>query len=510
MQKKAVILLYFCVLIIFLATCSAGYEIIDIYNPRTITAAVPTSETEPCSPIPTYTPTPMSFPCILTFVDFELPVISYLPQSPLPLHESYAWVVPPIFEYVRLFEYGYAVAKCCCRFGIVNMYGQIVVPIIFDDMGRGFSSNIDMSSGFIEARFDGRWGVVDTAGRVIVPFEYDAIFVMPEYSVAIVSVGERIMTRYQGLIDLTTGEVLVPIGEVNGMWRGSYGLVPAARHTGNWANRLYGFICVHTGETVIPFMYEGVSNFRRGGAPVRHNGMWGAIDRYNQVIELFIHAQSHNVVIGGYSTVTANIHPPDRITATAVASDTQRSSLRTYVITDTYENRELGIVSYYFDTGTVDRFRGNFAIITVGNAWGDDWNFGLIDKYGTEILPPIHARLHHFTDDLLQIDGGRFNRQGRLVNIHTMEQVLPWFDSIGILNYGYALINTEGTWIPYYEWMDKIVYGYWGVINYYGVIIIPPVLPFRDIYPAGQGLYTVQQPCGKWGGIRLETEFRVH
>ena len=505
-----------------------------------------------------------------------------------PTHGGYSWIMPPVFDNAGQFSGGLAVVSLDGKWGAVNTYGEVVLPIIFETLASrnaiyyvngqwyyiGFG-DVDLPSGFFSARLDGKWGVIDTEGRVIIPFEFDRTFINFEYEVVTVRVRESMNVYHTGLFDLATGRELVPIGTYSrisfirggfahvtcyeGLYRRegvinintghevvplTYGGVVHLSEGFSAVTRTFGWGIINTyGEGITPFIYNNVMSFSDDIVLVRRWGLWGAIDfegnyiltpKYNAINRVHMSPDMPEglalVFIGdplewdglwGILDVNSNeiivpvqhrdlwIIGENLALATADYWRTRVLGEPTsYTLIDITDGREIATGTFDFSDGMLQRFHGNFAIFTVGEAGAGYWRHGLIDRAGKEILPPIYYSIRHLSDDLLIINDStpidRFchRRQGRLINNTTWEEVLPWHDFIGELSNGMALINIGGSWLSPAEGSNEIVDGYWGFIDDAGQIVIPPVLAFERVQSVSEDIAAVQRD-GKWGFIRI-------
>jgi len=488
-------------------------------------------------------------------------------------HGGYIWVAQPTFCEVGQFYNGHAVVRRDGYFGIINSNGTIVVPIIYNDLG--WFGNINVSSGFIEARLGEKWGVLDFRPdflcrerpnpQKVIPFVHDEILINHHYGMAIVREGQR-PNYVSGLVELSTGRTVVPVGTYRRIWGFGEGLAIVSDRRGN-----HGFICINTGEIAVPLIYGWAHRFSNGLAAVQRSAQrdqgWGFINARGEEVIPFIYEQNTGVSPSGLILTIRNglrglmdtngtyivppkyqdidifrdtphdlaivrrddrrgllnivtgeyIIPPEFATVRLLGENIaallpwQEQEIQRrgdYPVTFTLfcirERREISTVTYNFHTGHISAFRGGFSIIATGDGWGDCWRLGLIDTQGNEIIPPIYDSMNHFSDYLLRIDylGGRFRRQGRLLCKRTWDEVLPWHDFISHPQNGFAIINTGGEWIHYGEWMDEIVGGYWGFIDEYANIIIPPTLDFQRVRPVSEGIAAVQRN-DKWGFIAV-------
>lgn len=183
------------------------------------------------------------------------------------------------------------------------------------------------------------------------------------------------------------------------------------------------------------------------------------------------------------------------------------SAPTTWILIDISTGQEIGEITYAFETGHISNFHGGVAIISVGNAWGDTWRNGVIDNMGREIIPPVNASIRHFSEYLLAVDyrdERTLTMRGRIVCKDTLEEILPWHDYVGQVESGLAVINTSGEWISWGEWMNQIVGGQWGIIDYAGQVVIPAVLDFTRVALAqGNANIVAVERDGKWGVIAI-------
>lgn len=491
-------------------------------------------------------------------------------ELPAPIHAGYYWLLPPVFT-----EFGatcgeHVIIQICCRYGVINGSGEIVIPPIFEHLTfssfHGRFGATDEPSSFVVAQLGLLLGVVDLTGHVIVPFSYAEIWVDDENKTA--QVRTPLNQNYQGLISLSTGEVIIPIGKYHGVSRVHDNLVAVSRRE-PYSLSLTGIKNIVTGELLIPIEFEQISlPFVGGRASALRDGKWGYINIYGEEVVPFIHERGSMRILregvklvtrddlwglidfegnyilpiiftriweqpdsdwaivteGGYSAglvdittgefilplefYTLNILGENRAKASIESNEHRwehHNPIRSFYLIDIAENRIITTITYNFDTGNIGNFHGNYAVISVGNAWGDDWRLGLIDRNGQEVRPPIYRTMHNFTDTLMHIDDcpqGRFRMQGRLYYTNTWEEILPWHDQIGQLRYNLATINKGGNWVQQYEWMDIIINGYWGFINELGEVVIPAVLPFQRVIIVSENMAAVQQN-DKWGLIHI-------
>ena len=427
----------------------------------------------------------------------DIPLVFNAPEAPAPTHAGYSWVIAPVFDRVGQFSNGLAAVMLDGKYGVIDAYGQVVVPIVYELLGHGLareiSLDVDMSSGLVEAQLGGKTGVIDTTGRVVIPFEFDAVFIRHEYGLAILRRGPW-NEDCLGLIELATGREIVPFGadeRIVGFGSISDGIISVALRDEGQYEWSWGYIDLATGEEVAPPADRYVVPFLSNGLTVvSHDDLWGIIDADGNYVVL---PRYHHLRLVCENLALATTEPWP-----------EWGEPISLILIDITDNREIATLTYVFKDGGIHDFRGDFAIFSIGEAWGAYWYVGLIDRAGREVLPPIYHNIRHFTDDLLIIDddpAGRRRLQGRIVNA-ALEEILPWHDHIGWVSDGLATLNTGGEWIPFGEWGDEIINGLWGFIDETGHVVIPPVMAFDRVAPVSEGIAAVELD-GKWGFIRV-------
>lgn len=194
---------------------------------------------------------------------------------------------------------GYVKASNDDLFGVIDVNGNVIVPLKYDYVGR-------MSEDIIIVREDGMYGFYDKHGNLVAPIEYKEIreFVggMARFRGVkkfgfINTKGEHIVDAFAdeaenfkegaclvtmnnniGLMNLNGDWVAAPMYEDGGSFSGGYAYLAQSGK--------YGFVD-KTGKFVIPMKYSGAKDFHPeyGLACVEENGLWGVIDvRGNYVV----------------------------------------------------------------------------------------------------------------------------------------------------------------------------------------------------------------------------------
>lgn len=139
-------------------------------------------------------------------------------------------IVAPRFDVAEKFgNNGLAKVKNENKWGYINLKGEEVVSLSFDEMG-------DFYYGLAPVKSNGKWGYINAQGHMAVHPRFDA---------------------------------------VSGVWRDGLSAVQAG---GKW-----GYIDPE-GETVIEPRFDQVMAFTNGLARVETDGRWGAVDTHGKVV----------------------------------------------------------------------------------------------------------------------------------------------------------------------------------------------------------------------------------
>jgi len=159
------------------------------------------------------------------------------------IDESKNEVVHPKYDFACDFKEGIALVRLNNKWGLVNRYGQEVVPPIYDKTGYSFTE------GLIPLKLDSLWGYVDSTGTMVIPMKFE----------------------YGGSFD----EGLATVG----------------------LNGKFGFID-YKGNMVVPAIYEESLYFWENIAMVKLNGKWGYMDRNGKIVAPIIYDEIKDITNG--------------------------------------------------------------------------------------------------------------------------------------------------------------------------------------------------------------------
>ena len=139
-------------------------------------------------------------------------------------------IITPKFDVAEKFGYnGLAKVSRNDKWGYVNLKGEEVIPLHFDEVG-------DFDFGLVPVRLNNKWGYFNAQGQIAVPITFDA---------------------------------------VSGIWRNE---LSAVQLRGKW-----GYVNPR-GDTVIKPSFDKATEFREGSAKVEVNRKWGTINTAGNVI----------------------------------------------------------------------------------------------------------------------------------------------------------------------------------------------------------------------------------
>lgn len=346
------------------------------------------------------------------------------------------------YKEVASFHEGVAIVRDADGYlGYINKEGKEIAPCIFEEAGL-------FSDGRALVSIDNRDGYIDKTGRLVIDTAY---FDGETFSNGLA----RIHTQSGiGYISPDGRKKILPVFEGGGDFRNSRATVMKA---GKWG------VINKEGKTIIPFIYHDQVVFAEGLAPVIRDGREMYIDSLGKT----------------------RISIPDSITNCGWFFD----GLARVAGTDMWgfiDKKGRMVIKPQFEYCTY--FTNGVAGYMVSKETDyktDDW-YGLIDKTGKRITPPIYREIFFSPkSDLIVVSGvygyGIINRQGKIVVPCVYEKIHPDHTGSGLFAANLA--------------------GKWGFINKLGKVAIPH--KFDEALPFSEGLAAVLND-GKWGYIDVK------
>ncbi|MGM9552626.1 MAG: WG repeat-containing protein [Clostridia bacterium] len=404
--------------------------------------------------------------------------------------------------------------------GLVNQYGKIVIPAIYD---RLWTMNENLVC-VIDGDFT---GVLDTSGNVIIPIEYDASW---GDNMAILN-GSRIRViknDAEGLMDLN-GNWIIPLGyewmdklgtsnnyivaRKNGMYRildnngniilENYEEIDSLYNTDKYIRITQNGLCGiadYNANVIIPTEYESINFIKDNIFSAEKSGQWGLIDTNNNTIIPFEYKW-----VGSVANNIVNCYTFDKkdylydLNGNCISeskyyiSEINSSDKNLIFIEDNDKhgamnsNNEI-IVPLVYDS--IEVFSENLFAVQ------KDGLYGLIDMTGNVVLPIEQPReirgkdlLNNdwITDDLYKLNKykddvytvGLINSNGKII--------LPMqYNSIELFNKDYFVVSKDG---------------YEGIVDKNGNEIIP--IEYEAIIPGATVLAVLEENSG-WKFAKID------
>lgn len=172
-----------------------------------------------------------------------------------------------IYEYISVFNSGFAVVQKDNKFGVINKNGQVVIPVIYNRIDQFYN-------GIALAIKGNKYGVLNTSGQPVIPFNYD--------DGGIASNGAIYMRqKSKTVIFDNRGKVIAPAGTYDSFYNVAI-------------NKINNLIFVErggkvgaidmTGKQIVPFIYTGVRESNEGLAIVIANDKSAVINQSGKII----------------------------------------------------------------------------------------------------------------------------------------------------------------------------------------------------------------------------------
>jgi hypothetical protein len=189
-------------------------------------------------------------------------------------------VVPLEYNSIGGFVDGVAIVRRGERWGTINTRGEVVIPL-------GFDAIVHFSEELGAVRIGEKWGFINTSGDVVIPAMFDWVGDFRN-GYAAVSVGDCWSNSMYGFID-TQGRLAVPmIYNIIGGTHGVDAFIPSPVPVNgvsivgvgdDWEGRKFGLVDVISGETVVPLEYDNIiyvgSENGREYFWANKDGLWG-------------------------------------------------------------------------------------------------------------------------------------------------------------------------------------------------------------------------------------------
>jgi hypothetical protein len=300
-------------------------------------------------------------------------------------------IIPIIYDEATAFVDGISAVGINKKVGFINKEGKYITELKYDDLSF-------LSDGFINVKLNKKWGYLDSNGKEVIEFKFD--YASPFYD-GYAYVGEN---GKFGFIDKTGKYIFEPILEFlpdtsfnksiqmenisnynlrveNGYFTRTFFLNKTNRFVNGLSkiieNKKYGFIDKN-GNKIIPTIYDYALPFKGELALVE-------IKNNNENIYYYINNKNEKKLSFLYPLipVTNNIdieflHIVDKKNNEVILMDLNGKEL--FRIKD----KKVG----FFDNS-------EYAIIVTQKN-----KFGLIDRIGKEVIPPIYDYILPFSEDL--------------------------------------------------------------------------------------------------------------
>lgn len=410
------------------------------------------------------------------------------------------------------------IAEISGKYGIINKHGEIVVPVIYDDISYYFEDRnpFYVKNGLIRVVKDFKYGMIDTSGKIILPLIYDCIGEFHEEMATIGYEGKW------GYID-ANGDVVIDL-IYDYAFDFSEGLAMVKR-----GNHYFGFID-KTGEIVIPLIYNGWSydsGFKNGlmVLEIFENG-YGVIDKTGNVVIPFEYAgiryncYSDEIYFEAGKFESLNPY----VLQTSFFDKNGRLILEIEISDGEYDNiifsgegllaaqkdekwgyinmaGEIAVPLIYFDIGYFHEGLAAVAMARGKNPRSGSFKikYGMIDTNGKEAVPFEYDRIFYNDNDFkleeavlvmkfVPEEGGEAVRKFGYIS-KTGDEIIPLiYDKPIQFEYGLAGVEQSGRY---------------GVINQSGDVVIE--LIYESIIIVDERLITAKKN-GKWGVINAKGE----
>ena len=171
-------------------------------------------------------------------------------------------IVEPKYKDANIFYEGLAAVGDGKKYGFINIKGDTVIPLIFDDIFLGFSK------GLSDVTRNDSCGYIDKKGKTVIQFKYETCYpFLSDHATVETFDGKTLLINKQGQHFQYDKE------KHNNIRLWALNTYPGSFQTESGRGRVN-----EKGDTIVPPIYSSVSNFIEGRSVVELNKLWGVYD----------------------------------------------------------------------------------------------------------------------------------------------------------------------------------------------------------------------------------------
>ena len=379
------------------------------------------------------------------------------------------------------------------KVGCIDLKGNEVVPVIYDDIGFWGNNLIPVNIGARKIDYSkkgGKWGFCNSKGNLVIPTKFDKAESFYE-GISAVQIG-----RKWGFIDTLGNMIIKPTFDEIRFFR--EGLCAVSK------NKKWGFIN-SKGAIVIELEYGGADYFKNGLATVfvgvlatdeneESIGKYCLINKKGEKIIEPIYEAIWNFVEG---LAKVEIKNPSDEYSTKKGFINSKGEIIAPLIYDRAEDFNDGLAVVGLVTPTKDLF-----------SFGDNYLYGYVNNSGKEIIKIQYNSANKFVHGKAIVSEGNQRRMG-FVNIDSKDN--------SIINHEdwakYALIDKNGRYLLNFDWrqLSVIDSNHYiaqrskfigdGVIDLKGNIVIP--FNYTNLRFIGHNLFSADDGGGDYGEAQV-------
>lgn len=338
-----------------------------------------------------------------------------------------AILVPYIYdEIIRTFSSGLINVCKNDKWGCLDLDGNVVIPLVYDWIFPFGKDPLDTTG----AKRNGKWGIIDRKGNVIIPCVYDEEIVF-KHERAIVS-----MDGKKGMIDIK-GNTIIPC-----QYTYLKPFVQSSKLIKVMENDKWGVLYTN-GNVLIPLSYDEIGELFIEYIVVKQNDHYGLVNIKGEFI-----------IPPAYDEIDKSYHDERlyEISSSSEYFSVKKNKKWKYLLAnnDCRNNNEYDWISGPFEYD-------NYIV-------KQNEKFGIVNRYGTVILPSIYEEIHTNHGFYVLCSKGQkglCDNNGKLI--------IPFsYDNIEIISRKSAIIEKEEKYSLFFFDNAKAPIEYDGIRRIYG------------------------------------------